>query len=54
MGDVWEITPIDEYKTLWNSTVKKSDLDKYGWEANPWVWIIELERISKEETLKVE
>lgn len=30
---------------LWNSTVKKSDLDKYGWAANPWVFVIEFERV---------
>lgn len=30
---------------LWESTIKKKDLDKYGWEANPWVWVIELERV---------
>lgn len=35
----------DAYAPLWNSTVKKSDLDKYGWSANPWVWVIEFERM---------
>lgn len=30
---------------IWDKTIKKSDLAKYGWEANPWVFVIEFERV---------
>ncbi len=30
---------------LWNSTIKKSELDLYGWKANPGVWVIEFEKV---------
>lgn len=38
-----------EWEKLWNSTIKKYDLDRYGWDANPWVWTIEYERCEKPE-----
>lgn len=50
--DFWELTgrnklPADvaAFSALWDSTIKKSNIDTGGWEANPWVWVIEFERM---------
>ena len=40
-------TAIERFAKIWDSTIKKSDLDRYGWNANPWVWVIEFERCEK-------
>lgn len=42
--DTWRL-----WHQTWNSTIKTPDLDRYGWQANPWVWVIKFERISKKE-----
>jgi len=48
----WTRYPQIAFSRLWDSTVSKSDITKYGWEANPWVWVIEFKPISKEEALQ--
>lgn len=52
-GTWWQDMPRtskDAFSYLWNSTIKKSDLDRYGWDVNPWVWVIEFERCDKPES----
>lgn len=51
MGTRWGNMQSMAFAELWDNTVKPEDRATYGWEANPWVWVIEFERISKDEAL---
>ena len=42
-------TAIERFAEIWNSTIKKTNIDRYGWDANPWVWVIEFERCKSRE-----
>ncbi len=43
----WIEPPFVGFMYTWNSTIKKADLDRYGWDANPWVWVIEFSRCER-------
>lgn len=42
-------TATERFAEIWNSTIKKSDFDRYGWDANPYVFVIEFSKIDKPE-----
>ncbi len=44
MGKRWENLQRMEFEKLWDSTIKELDIEKYGWGADPWVWVIEFTR----------
>lgn len=38
-----------DFIRLWDNTIKPADRERYGWAANPWVWVIKFERCGKPE-----
>lgn len=42
-------SPLERFTILWDKTVKRENLRKYGYHANPWVWVIEFECCDKPE-----
>lgn len=41
-GGQWQQWQMDYMKPVWDKTIKNRG--HYGWDANPWVWVIEFER----------
>lgn len=40
-----------DFVRIWDSTIKPKDIPTYGWDTNPWVWVIKFERINKGEAI---
>ncbi|MBO7669715.1 MAG: hypothetical protein J6S60_03910 [Oscillospiraceae bacterium] len=46
LGSIMEGNPVlRPFAEVWDSTIKKADVLEYGWDANPWVWVIKFERL---------
>jgi len=43
------VQSIERHRKLWNKINGKRDGGQYAWERNPWVWVYEFEKISREE-----
>lgn len=39
--------PEKAFRDCWDMLTRKKDLDQYGWNANPWVWVVDFERIRR-------
>jgi hypothetical protein len=47
VADYYEASQRDGYQRLWDSINAKRG---YGWDLNPWVWVIKFERVEREAT----
>ena len=51
MNTGWIEPPVVNFVQIWESTLTKTDKHLYGWDANPYVYVIDFERINKPETV---
>ncbi|MCI8417040.1 MAG: ASCH domain-containing protein [Lachnospiraceae bacterium] len=53
-ADYFDENQREMFAELWNSTLKRADLSHYGWDANPWVWVIEFEQCERPKEIRDE
>lgn len=44
-GGHWKQWQRDYMKPVWNNAIKSKNYTRYCWDANPWVWVINFEKI---------
>ena len=44
-------SPRERFAALWDSTIKNTEITKYGWAANPWVWVIKFDRCERPDSI---
>lgn len=42
LQDIWRVTALSDFRNLWDSLNAKRG---YGWEVNPWGWVITFKKI---------
>ncbi|MBA7499230.1 hypothetical protein ES704_01970 [subsurface metagenome] len=45
LKDIWKRTALTEFRIIWDSLNAKRG---YGWDSNPWVWVISFKKVGKE------
>ena len=40
---------VEAFIRIWKGTISEKELARYGWEANPWIWVITFKREEREE-----
>lgn len=48
-----DLLPVQQFEKLWAQKRKPKDGKETSWEKNPWVWVLSVRQISREEAVKI-